>query len=106
MVFNADQFLKEITWKRFDELKKPKLIVLGQYLGLNVEQAMRRQLIKKLLIDLLVQEDIFEEVHLERKVDVDDDSDRAVKLKQLEIQKEIKLVKLQLEKALQMKETE
>ena len=98
MAFNAEDFINGITWERFDELTKPKLIKLGQHLDLELDQSMRKQEIKNLLIDALVEENIFEESYLDKKVEIQPDVDSdAVKLKQLEIQKELDLMKLQLE---------
>ena len=98
MAFNAEEFITGITWERFDELTKPKLIKLGQHLDLELDQSMRKQEIKNFVIDALVEENIFEESYLDKKVEIlaDIDSD-AVKLKQLEIQKELDLKKLELE---------
>ena len=42
MAFNAEDFITGITWKRFDELAKPKLIKLGQHLNLELDQSMRK----------------------------------------------------------------
>ena len=98
MAFNAEEFITGITWERFDELTKPKLIKLGQHLDLELDQSMRKQEIKNFVIDALVEENIFEESYLDKKVEIQPDVDSdAVKLKQLEIQKELDLMKLQLE---------
>ena len=98
MAFNAEDFINGITWERFDELTKPKLIKLGQHLDLELDQSMRKQEIKNFVIDALVEENIFEESYLDKKVEIQPDIDSdAVKLKQLEIQKELDLMKLQLE---------
>ena len=72
-------------------------MVLAQSVGLDVNHAMRKPIFKNLLIDRLVEDEFFEEDYLERKIDVDDGSDSAVKL-ELDMQKEIELAKLQLQK--------
>ena len=56
---------------------------------------MRKQEIKHILIDRLVEDELLDEFCLDHKVVVDDGTDNAVKLKQLEIQKKIELAKLQ-----------
>ena len=58
---------------------------------------MRKQVIKNILIDRLVDDDLLDQFYLEEKVDFQDESDSTVKLKQLEIQKEIELAKLQMQ---------
>ena len=37
----ALMFIKGITWERFDELTKPKLIKLDKHLDLELDQVMR-----------------------------------------------------------------
>ena len=59
---------------------------------------MRKQAIKNMLIDRLVDDDVLDGVCLDHKVLVDDSSESTVKLKHLEIQKEMEMAKLQLEK--------
>ena len=98
MAFNAEEFLKGVTWEVFDELKKPDLMALAQCLNVEAKHAMRKQEIKNILIDRLVDDDLLDAFCLDHKVLVDDGSESTVKLKQLEIQKEMEMAKLQLEK--------
>ena len=98
MAFNAEEFLENVTWEAFDELKKPELMTLAKELKLDVKHAMRKQEIKNMLIDRLVDDDVLDGFCLDHKVLVDDGSESTVKLKQLEIQKEMEMAKLQLEK--------
>ena len=97
MAFNAEEFLEDVTWERFDVLKKPELMTLAKELNLDVKHAMRKQEIKNMLIDRLVDDDLLDSFNLDNKVLIDDGSDSAVKLKQLEIQREMEMAKLQLE---------
>ena len=100
MAFNAE-FLENVTWEAFDELKKKKkktdLMTLAKELKFDVKHAMRKQEIKNMLIDRLVDDDLLDSFKLDNKVLIDDGTDNAVKLKQLEIQKEIELAKLQMQ---------
>ena len=99
MAFKAEDFIKGITCERFDELTKLKLTKLGQHLDLELDQSMRKQEIKNVVIDALVEENIFEESYLDKKVEIQADTvSDVIKLKRLEIQKELKIMKLQLEK--------
>ena len=91
MVFNAEEFLEEVSWEAFDELKKPDLMTLAKELNLDVKHAMRKQEIKNILIDRLVADEWLDEECLENKVEILDSSDAAVKLKQLEIQEKIEI---------------
>ena len=99
MAFNAEDFIKGITWERFDELTKSKLIKLGQHLDLQLDQSLQKHEIRNVVIDALVQENIFEESYLDKKVEIQADTvSDVVKLKQLKIKKELEIMKLQLEK--------
>ena len=78
--------------------KKTDLMSLAKELKLDVKHAMRKQEIKNMLIDRLLDDDVLDGFCLDHKVLVDDSSESTVKLKQLEIQKEMEMAKLQLEK--------
>ena len=97
MAFDAEQFFFFKSWEAFDEFKKPDLMALAAYFGIQVKHAMRKQEIKNMLIDRLVADDLLDEECLENKVEILDSLDSAVKLKQLEIQREIELAKLQMQ---------
>ena len=97
MAFAAEEFIQGITWEAFDELKKPDLMTLAAYLEIDVKHAMRKQVIKNMLIDRLVTDDLLGQECLENKIEILDSSDSAIKLKQLEIQKELEMAKLQIE---------
>ncbi|XP_071824592.1 uncharacterized protein [Apostichopus japonicus] len=106
MAFVAEDFVQDVTWEVFDELKKPDLMALAVYLEIEVKHAMRKQVIKNTLIDRLVADDLLDEKCLENKVEILDSSDSAVKLKQLEIQKEIEMTRLEMEERIKLKEIE
>ena len=95
MDFNVEQFVSEITWEKFDELIKAKLIQIAKYYGLEVDQKMKKQEIKNLVIDALVEENILDQTCLEKKVEVESKKEESktvsdeVRIKQLEIQKEL-----------------
>lgn len=50
MSFNAEEFLKEVTWEKFDELKKPAILALANYYEMGFKQSTRKQVIKNALI--------------------------------------------------------
>ena len=97
MAFNAEEFLEDVTWEKFDKLKKPELMTLAKEIKLDVKHAMRKQENTNMLIDHLVDDDLLDSFNLDNKVLIDDSSDSAIRLKQLEIQKETEMAKLQLE---------
>ena len=98
MPFSAEDFVTNVSWEAFDELKNPELMALAQYLDLQVKHAMRKQEITNKLIDRLVEDDLLDEFDLDNKIEIEDDgADSAVKLKRLELQQEMELAKLKLE---------
>ena len=76
----------------FCKIFTPSLLALAQYLNVEVKHAMRKQEIKNILIVRLVEDDLLDGFYLDHKVLIDHGSaDNAVKLKQLDIQKEMEM---------------
>ena len=92
MAFDAGKFLKTPDLEGFDNLKKEELVLLAKHLKLNFKVSMRKQIIKNLVIDKLVEAEILGEEALELKVENVD----AFKLKQLELEHELKLKELEM----------
>ena len=100
MDFNPEEFLQDVTWEGFDVLRKPELMSLAKYLDLDVKHAMRKQVIKNMLIDSLVEDDLLDEFDLDNKIDVEGSDTKFKELQikeQLQMQKEIELAKLQMQ---------
>ncbi|PIK59693.1 putative zinc finger protein [Apostichopus japonicus] len=101
MEFEPEEFLKDVTWEKFDGLKKPDLMALAKYYSLGVKQETRKQVVKNGLIDVLVDEEILDESCLGKKVEILTEIARdAVQLKQLEIEME----KIKLEKEIRLEQ--
>ncbi|VDI74258.1 Hypothetical predicted protein [Mytilus galloprovincialis] len=83
----------------FDNLKKEELVLLAKHLKLDFKVSMRKQIIKNLVIDKLVDAEILGEEALELKVENID----AFKLKQLELEHELKLKELEIRKEDELK---
>ena len=98
--FDPEEFLKVITWEKFDELRKPALIKFAKHYELEVKQTMRKQVFKNALIETLVEEDVWDESYLEKIVEVQKHGDPdAVKLKELEMLMKEKEMQMQKEKS-------
>ena len=54
MSFNAEDYIKTVTWENFDELKKPALFALSNYHKMGYKQNTRKQIIKNGLIDVIM----------------------------------------------------
>ena len=68
MAFNAEEFMTNVTWEAFDVLKKPDLMTLATCLEIEVKYAMRKQVIRNMLIDHLVAEDFLGQECLDYKL--------------------------------------
>ncbi|VDI35428.1 Hypothetical predicted protein [Mytilus galloprovincialis] len=88
------KFLKTPDLESFDNLKKEELVLLAKHLKLDFKVSMRKQIIKNLVIDKLVDAEILGEEALELKVENID----AFKLKQLELEHELKIKELEIRK--------
>ncbi|VDI24214.1 Hypothetical predicted protein [Mytilus galloprovincialis] len=98
MAFDAGKFLKTPDLESFDNLKKEELVLLAKHLKLDFKVSMRKQIIKNLVINKLVDSEILGEEALEFKVETDD----AIKLKQLALEHELKLKELEMKERLEM----
>ncbi|VDI57686.1 Hypothetical predicted protein [Mytilus galloprovincialis] len=102
MASDAGKFLKTPDLESFDNLKKEELVLLAKELKLVFKVSMRKQIIKNLVIDKLVDAEILGEEALELKVENID----AFKLKQLELEHELKLKELEMKEMEKRKEDE
>ena len=91
MVFEVGKFLGKPDLEEFDNLKKEDLVLLAKHLKIDFKVSMRKQTIKKLVIDKLVDTNILGEEILELKVESVD----ALKLKQLELDHVFKIKQLE-----------
>ena len=99
MSFNAEDYIKAVTWENFDELKKPELFALSNYYEMGCKQNTRKQIIKNGLIDVLVGDDLLDIACLDKKEEVQTQFEGdVVKLKELDLKMQIELEKLNFEK--------
>ncbi|VDI48566.1 Hypothetical predicted protein [Mytilus galloprovincialis] len=102
MAFDAGNFLKTPDPEGFDNLKKEELVLLAKHLKLDFKVSMRKQIIKNLVIDKLVDAEILGEEALELKVETVD----PFKLKQLELEYKLKIKELEMKERLEMDKKE
>jgi hypothetical protein len=100
------EFLKNPSWEEFDKLRKPVLVELAQHYHLKFSSKMRKQEIKNLLIDALVEEEIFDQSLLQHKIvlEIPRTFDSNFEIKKLEMEMEMK--KLEIEERKREKEFE
>ena len=92
MVFEVSNFLEKPDLEEFDNLKKDDLVLLAKHLKIDFKASMRKLIIKNLVIDKLVDTNIFGEEILKLKVERVD----ALKLNQLELDHVFKIKQLEL----------
>ncbi|VDI19541.1 Hypothetical predicted protein [Mytilus galloprovincialis] len=102
MAFDAGKFLKTQDLESFGNLKKEELVLLAKQLKLVFKVSMRKQIIKNLVINKLVDAEILGEEALELKVETVD----AFKLKQLELEHKLKLKEMEMKEMEKRKENE
>ena len=59
MVFKASEFMNNPDVDEFDNLKKDDLVLLAKHLNVEFKVSMRKQAINNLLIDKLIELDIY-----------------------------------------------
>ena len=85
MAFNLEAFLDNPTWEEFDKFRESDLLKLSDHFQSGAKPAMCKQEIKNIMIQQLVDEDMFDENTLEFKKEVKKDHD-PIEMKKLEIQ--------------------
>ena len=66
ILFNLDSFVAELRLEKSNELKIVNLLQIGQYFKVAVNLSMGKGDIKKLVLNYLVENEIFTEEDLER----------------------------------------
>ena len=94
MVFKASEFMNSPDVDEFDNLKKDDLVLLAKHLNVEFKVSMRKQTIKNLLIDKLIELDIFGEDALQLKVE----SANMLDLKRMEMEHEFKMKEMEMRK--------
>ena len=93
MSFNLEDFVAELRLDEFNRLKKADLIQLGQHYKLSVNSSMGKADIKNVVLNYLVNKEIFPEDDLERTTTL---GEQSLELKKLEYQERDKALQLKL----------
>jgi len=65
MEFNVAEFLEDPSWEKLDKLKKSELLKMSMHFEAEAKPAMRKQEIKNVVIQTLVDEEVLDESVLE-----------------------------------------
>ena len=103
MEFDMDSFLENPSWEVFDRLKKNDLLKLSDHFEADAKPAMRKQIVKNIIIQILVDENIFDEDALEYMVEPHTGND-AFELKKLEMEMHERLETQKLDRELERQE--
>lgn len=105
MVFEVAKFLEDPKWEEFDQLRKSDLLKIATHYQAGLKYSMRKQEVKNEVIQILVDENLFEEGVLEEIVKLEDMSE-AVHMKELELQFALQEKQLEIDAELRQKELE
>ena len=94
MVFSAADFVASPDKTELDNLRKPDLIELGKHLGLDVKISMRKQEIKNLVIQHMINEEIVDVNYSDLIIQLQPD---ALEMKRIELEYQLKLKQLQMQ---------
>ena len=86
MAFNLEAFLDNPTWEEFDKFRKSDLLKLSDHFQSGAKPAMYKQEIKNILIQALVDENLFDETALDFMKEVKTGINDPIEMKKLEIQ--------------------
>ena len=90
MGFNPAKFLeKEVDFDEFNALTKPKLVALATHVELQIKPIWRKQAIKNMLIDYLIDDGLLGSEYDAMKVELHlPEDETAIRLKELEIEQQ------------------
>ena len=94
MDFNVETFIQTPDWEEFDKLKKADLLKISDhYEGEGgAKPAMRKQEVKNIVIQVLVDNEVFDDAILEHIVEIQGGSE-SFELKKLEMQMQMQMGK-------------
>ena len=99
MEFDVCNFLKFPEWETFDKLKKSDLMKISAHNAAGAKTSMQKQEVENLVIQTLVDEEVFDESMLDKIIDVPGGKDMGeiLKIKELELKYKLQ-EKLEVEK--------
>ncbi|KAJ8044992.1 hypothetical protein HOLleu_07906 [Holothuria leucospilota] len=102
MPFNLDKFVASPSVEELDSLKKSEIVKVAKHYGVEFQPLMRKDEIKRYVLEYLVDESILPITVLETAITVPTDNTFELKRLEMEMNKEIRLKEMEREMQMQM----
>ncbi|KAJ8035406.1 hypothetical protein HOLleu_22630 [Holothuria leucospilota] len=97
MPFNLDKFVASPSVEELDSLKKSEIVKVAKHYGIEFQPLMRKDEIKRYVLEYLVDESILPSTVLETAITVPTDNTFELKRLEIEMNKEVRLKELEKE---------
>ncbi|KAJ8033072.1 Protein split ends [Holothuria leucospilota] len=98
MPFNLDKFVASPSVEELDSLKKSEIVKVAKHYGIEFQPLMRKDEIKRYVLEYLVDESILPSTVLETAITVPTDNTFELKRLEMEMNKEIRLKEMERER--------
>ncbi|KAJ8049611.1 hypothetical protein HOLleu_02424 [Holothuria leucospilota] len=98
MPFNLDEFVASPSVEELDSLKKSEIVKVAKHYGIEFQPLMRKDEIKKHVLEYLVDESILPSTVLETAITVPTDNTFELKRLEIEMSKEVRLKEMERER--------
>ncbi|KAJ8044130.1 hypothetical protein HOLleu_11512 [Holothuria leucospilota] len=106
MPFNLDKFVASPSVEELDSLKKSEIVKVAKHYGIEFQPLMRKDEIKRYVLEYLVDESILPSTVLETAITVPTDNTFELKRLEIEMNKEIRLKEIEREMQIMQMEKE
>ncbi|KAJ8029444.1 hypothetical protein HOLleu_28829 [Holothuria leucospilota] len=106
MPFNLDKFVASPSVEELDSLKKSDIVKVAKHYGIEFQPLMRKDEIKRYVLEYLVDESILPSTVLETVITVPTDNTFELKRLEMEMNKEIRLKEMEREREREERERE
>ncbi|KAJ8033299.1 hypothetical protein HOLleu_23493 [Holothuria leucospilota] len=106
MPFNLDKFVASPSVEELDSLKKSEIVKVAKHYGIEFQPLMRKDEIKRYVLEYLVDESILPSTVLETAITVPTDNTFELKRLEMEMNKEIRLKEMEREREKEKEERE
>ncbi|KAJ8049888.1 hypothetical protein HOLleu_02830 [Holothuria leucospilota] len=106
MPFNLDKVVASPSVKELDSLKKSEIVKVAKHYGIEFQPLMRKDEIKRYVLEYLVDESILPSTVLETAITVPTDNTFELKRLEMEMNKEIRLKEMEREREREERERE
>ncbi|KAJ8044249.1 hypothetical protein HOLleu_11655 [Holothuria leucospilota] len=106
MPFNLDKFVASPSVEELDSLKKSEIVKVAKHYGIEFQPLMRKDEIKRYVLEYLVDESILPSTVLETAITVPTDNTFELKRLEIEMNKEIRLKEMEREREREERERE